>query len=101
MLGNYFDKCYDFSDAERKKRYTKYNPAKVSAEVSAYTSLKGNKKEKCPNIPNRLPLESDEKVKEVTGSKILTPKKLLTRLPGLLAQVKVGQYSYKLKSKIR
>ena len=40
-------------------------------------------------------------VKEVKGLKILIPNKLLTRLPVLLAQVKAGNNSYKLKSKIR
>ena len=34
-----------------------------------------------------------------TGLKILTPKKLLTRLPILLAQIKAGKNSYKIKMK--
>ena len=37
------------------------------------------------------PLEGDEEeVKEVKGLKILTPNKLLTRIPTLLAQIKAG-----------
>ena len=36
---------------------------------------------------------------ERTELKILTPKKLLTRLPLLLAQIKAGNNSYKLKTK--
>ena len=48
------------------------------------------------------PLEGDEEeVREGKGLKILTPKKLLTRLPILLAQIKVGNNSYKLKDEIR
>ena len=48
------------------------------------------------------PLEGDEeKVKEGKGLKILTSNKLLTRLPILLAQIKAGNNSYKLKSGIR
>ena len=48
------------------------------------------------------PLEGDEEeVKEWKGLKILTPNKLLTRLPILLAQRKAGINSYKLKSEIR
>ena len=47
------------------------------------------------------PLESDEEVKEGEGLKILTPNKLLTRLPVLVAQIKVGNYLYKLKNEIR
>ena len=48
------------------------------------------------------PLKSDEEeVKERMGFKILTPKKLLTRLPILLVQIKAGNNSYKLKNEIR
>ena len=47
-------------------------------------------------------LEGDEEeVKEEKGLKILTPNKLLTRLPILLAQIKAGNNSYKLKNEIR
>ena len=46
------------------------------------------------------PLEGDE-VKEGKGFKNLTPNKLLTRLPILLAQIKAGNSSYKLKIEIR
>ena len=49
-----------------------------------------------------LPLEGDEEeVKQGKELKILTPNKLLTRLPILLAQVKAGNNSYKLKNEIR
>ena len=59
------------------------------------------------------PLESDKKefvdkqtiarleVKERKGLKLLTPKKLLTRLPVLLTQIKAEHNSCKLKNKIR
>ena len=42
-----------------------------------------------------------KKVKEGKGLKILTPNKLLTRLPILLAQIKAGSNSYKLKNEMR
>ena len=42
------------------------------------------------------PLEGDEK-----GLKILTPNKLLTRLPVLLAQIKAGNNSCRFKNEIR
>ena len=42
-----------------------------------------------------------EEVKEEKGIKILTPNKLLTRLPVLLAQIKATNNSYKLKNEIR
>ena len=38
---------------------------------------------------------------EGTGLKILTPKHLLTRLSILLAQIRAGKNSYKLKNEIR
>ena len=48
------------------------------------------------------PLECDEKeVREEKGVKILTLNKLLSKLPKLLAQIKVGNNSYKLKNEIR
>ena len=54
------------------------------------------------DIPDMPPLEGDEEeVKEGKGLKILTPNKLLTRLPTLLAQIKAGNNSYKLKNEIR
>ena len=48
------------------------------------------------------PLEGDEEeVKERKELKTLTPKKLLTKLLILLAQLKTGSNSYKLKNEIR
>ena len=48
-----------------------------------------------------MPSIKGDQVKKVKGLKILTPKKLLTRLPILLAQIKAGKNSYKLKNEIR
>ena len=46
------------------------------------------------DLSDLLPLESDkEKVREGKGIKILTPDKLFTRLPLLLAQIKAGNNS--------
>ena len=48
------------------------------------------------------PFESDEEEeKKGKGLKILTPNKLLTRLPILLAQIKAGKNSHKYKNEIR
>ena len=48
------------------------------------------------------PLDSDEEgVKEGKGLKILTPNRFLTRLPVLLAQIRAGNNSNKLKNEIR
>ena len=46
------------------------------------------------------PLKGDEEVKEGKVLKILSPNKLLTRLQ-VLAQIKAGNNSYKLKNDIR
>ena len=46
-------------------------------------------------------LESNKEVKKWKRIKILTPNKLLTRLPTLLAQIKAQKNSYKLKNEIR
>ena len=48
------------------------------------------------------PIEGDEEeINERKGLKILTLNKLLSRLPILLAQIKAGNNSYKLKNEIR
>ena len=58
--------------------------------------------EESADISSLPPLEGDEeKVKEAKGVEILNPNKLLTRLPLLSSQIKVGHSSYKLKSEIR
>ena len=43
-------------------------------------------------------LEGDEEVKEGKWIKISTPNKLLARLPILLAEIKVGNNSFKLEN---
>ena len=48
------------------------------------------------SVPSISLSTGDQERKEL---KILTPKKLLTRLPLLLAQIKAGNNSYKLKTK--
>ena len=52
-------------------------------------------------IAERVKLNPRKRKNEGTGLKILTPNKLLTRLPILLAQAKAGNNSYKLKNEIR
>ena len=54
--------------------------------------------EESVDLPDMLPLEGDEEeIKEEKGLKILIPIKLLSRLPILLAQIKAGNNSCKLK----
>ena len=53
-------------------------------------------------LPPMPPLEvNEEEVKERKGLQKLTPLKLLTRIPILLAQIKAGNNSYKLKNETR
>ena len=64
--------------------------------------LEGDDSDQFINIPDIPPLEGDEEeAKERKGLKIFTSNKLLTRLPILLAQIKAGNNSYKLKNEIR
>ena len=51
-----------------------------------------------------LPLESEEEAaqrQQEQGLKILTPQQMITRLPILLAQLKAGNNSQKLKNEVR
>ena len=52
------------------------------------------------NVPPMPLLKGDEELKQGTRIKILNPKKLLTRLPVLLAQLKAGNNSFKLENEI-
>ena len=52
-------------------------------------------------IPEGVKLNPRKRKTEGTGLKILTPNKKLTRLPILLAQIKAGNNSYKLKNEMR
>ena len=73
---------------------------KSDKEESTDTTSK-NDKEKSVDLFDMPPLKGDEEVKERKGLKILTPNKLLTRLPILLAQMKAVGNSYKIKTEIR
>ena len=52
-------------------------------------------------IVERAKLNTRKKINERIGLKILTQNKLLTRLSILVAQIKVGNNSYKSKNEIR
>ena len=60
-------------------------------DLTDTSSLEGDDSDEFINIPDITPLEGDEEeAKEGKGLKIFTSNKLLTRLPILLAQIKVG-----------
>ena len=64
-------------------------------------TLQGDKEEIIDILSMSLLEDNEEKVKEGKAIKILTQRKLITRLPVLLAQIKAGNNSNKLKSEIR
>ena len=69
-------------------------------EESYDTTSRKSDKEESIDLSDMPPLKGDkEEVKEGKGLKFLTPNKLLTRLLILLAQIKAGNNSYKLKMK--
>ena len=70
-------------------------------EESTDTTSRKSDEDESVDLHDMLPLECDEEVNVRKGLKILTPKKLLTRLPTLLVQIKSGNDSYKLKNEIR
>ena len=89
---------------DRKKLFLKgynYNVRPENEEEST-DEKEVTDKEKCIDLSHKWSLEGDEgEVKGGNGLKILTPNKLLTRLPILLAHTKARKKSCKLKNEIR
>ena len=90
----------------------KYDPTNLFLETYNYgpwfeneeatdTTRKSDKEEFVDLSDMPLLEGHEEEVKEGNGLKILTPDKLLTRLPILLAPIKAGNNSYKLKNETR
>ena len=83
----------------------KYDPPKWFLGTYNYDdwleNVESTDKEESVDLSDLPPLEGDKKVKEGKGLKILTPNKLFTRLPILLAQIKAGNNSCKLENEIR
>ena len=112
LLETYYeDYHYDLSVAERKTMDHKYRPKKLPLKVYNYKPWLENEEstikeessdeEESVDLSDMSPLEGyEEKVKEGKRLKILTPNKLLTRLPILLARIKAGNNSYKLTNEI-
>ena len=107
LLEPYSDEYYDLSDSKSSNMDPKYDIANLIFDEYDYS---GWYKE----LADLPPLEGDEekyytasstplsqRAREGKGLKILTPNKLLTRLPMLLAQIKAGNNSNQLKNEIR
>ena len=89
---NYYDDYNKLADVKKDKYNKKNNPKNFKLEDYDYHGWLTEEEElddeeKLGGMP---PIEGDEEVKEGKGLKILTPKKLLTRLPILSAEVKSG-----------
>ena len=80
----------------RKNIDLKYDPNSLFLKTYNYdpwfeNEESTNRKESV--VLSHIPLLEVDKVKEEKGLKILTPNKLLTRLPKLLVQIKPGKNS--------
>ena len=73
-----------------------YLPPMPALEIDEEVKLEPEK-----TIDERVKLNLRKWKNEGTGLKILTSNRVLTRLPILLAQIKVGNNSYNLKNEIR
>ena len=84
---------------KKRKLGSKYDPVNLFFKIYNYDDWFKNEelvdKEESVDLPHMQPLECDEKLQKGKGLKSLTPKKLLIRLPILLAQIKAGKNSYK------
>ena len=89
---------FTFKKIKTEGDEVKLEPEETIAEGVKLRRQKVDDKE----LSDMPPLEGDEeKVKEKKELKTLTPKKLLTRLLILLAQIKTGSNLYKLKNEIK
>ena len=78
-----------------------YNYEDRSENEESTDKTRKNDKEESVDLSDMPPLESHEEIKERKGLKLLTPNKLLARLPILLTQIKAGNNLCKLKYEIR
>ena len=94
-----FLKPYKYNEWYKKdEEKSKSQPKGTIAEIVKLRRQKSDDED----LSDMPPQERDEELKEGKGLKVLTPKKILTRLPILLAQVKAGNNSsYKLENEIR
>ena len=106
---NYYGQYDELSDTEIDKLNQKFKLINLKLKDYDYDGwsteeeLDNKRLEGDEEGLNYLPPQEDveEEVKEEKGMKILTSNKLSTRLPILLAQIKAGNNSYKLKNVLR
>ena len=78
-----------------------YIPPKTTLVDEEADTESDSEKEKLDIAEGGKPESEDEKRQKGQGLKILTPQQMITRLPILLAQLKAGNNSEKLKNEIR
>ena len=110
FLNKHLEEYYDLEGGEKEDLGFKFMP--INLRIKGYDYNEFHKEisdddfDACDSdefidISDMPPLEGDdEEVKEGKGLNILTPNKLLIKLPILLAQIKDGKKSYKLKNEI-
>ena len=113
FLEIYYDEYNELVDVKKIKLGDNYDPESLFLKVydsSVRSESKEESTDKEESIKREESVDSsdvpsldgdEEEVKEEKGLKILTPNKLLTKLPILLAQIKAENNSYKLKNEIR
>ena len=108
---NYYDEYEELLNVKKKLDH-KFKPINLkfkgynyggwfTKEESDDKTLEGDEKEKFTDVPTIPLLGDEEEVKEGKRLRILTPNKLLARVPVLVAQIKPVNNSYKLKKEIR
>ena len=100
-------KLFEIKDAKENSRFVeeirnKWNNLKDKIEEMSKEEIKNKKLNKILGIVSVI-LEFNKEIQKQRGSglKILTPNQMLNRLPIILAQLKAGNNSEKLKNKIK
>ena len=104
-LLNKYETQYNKLSEDQKKMITVLNRPRIlfldfiEVDLLAMSVLECDEEPE-ETISERVKLNHRKRKQKGAGRKILTPNKLLTRLPILLAQIKAGNNSYKLKNEI-
>ena len=108
LLNMYKNQDDKLTNAKKKRRKVQNVPENLAIDLyldeydlPPMSALEGNEEVKLEpgeTIVDRVKLISQNGKASRTGLKFLTPKKLLTRLPILLAQIKAGNNSCNLKN---
>ena len=106
LLNRYKFQYDKFSEDSKKRVYVLNKPEMLTLNIddddlSPLEADEAVKSELEETIVERIKLNPQKRNITETGLKVFTSNKLLIRLPILLAQIKAGNNSYKLKNEIR